>query len=112
MTAREKKTPDYIAGANVGSGMFEEKIKALSVTKTDERAIVRFIFSGAVNDILDKQGRLTIPETLKEYGKIDKDVVIAGALNRKEIWSKDVWKEYIENAEQSFEDIAENLIDL
>ena len=92
--------------------IFEDKIKALSVTKKDARAFVRFIFSGAVNDILDKQGRLTIPENLKEYGKIDKEVVISGALNRIEIWSKEVWSEYIKGAEESFEEIAENLIDL
>ena len=92
--------------------IFEEKIKTLSVTKKDARAFVRFIFSGAVNDILDKQGRLTIPENLKEYGKIDKEVVISGALNRIEIWSKEVWSEYIKGAEESFEEIAENLIDL
>ncbi len=92
--------------------IFEEKIKELSVTKKDARAFVRFLFSGATNDNFDKQGRITIPETLKEYAKIDKEVVVTGALNRIEIWSKEVWTEYMNKAEESFEDIAENLIDL
>ncbi|MGM0508506.1 MAG: division/cell wall cluster transcriptional repressor MraZ [Fusobacteriota bacterium] len=90
----------------------ENKIKELPLTKKDVRSFVRFLFSGALDGSLDKQGRLKLPNNLFEYAKIKKEVVITGALNRIEIWSKDKWEDYIENAENTFEDIAENLIDL
>ncbi|OQY07504.1 MAG: cell division/cell wall cluster transcriptional repressor MraZ [Fusobacteriia bacterium 4572_132] len=92
--------------------LLEEKIKELPLTKKDARAFVRFLFSGALNDILDKQGRIKLSENLKVYAKIEKDVVITGALNRIEIWSKENWDIYMKKAENSFEDIAENLINL
>jgi len=92
--------------------ILEEKIKGLPLTKKDARAFVRFLFSGALNDKLDNQGRIKLPDNLKKYAKIEKEVVITGALNRIEIWSKENWNAYMEKAENSFEDIAENLIDL
>jgi len=91
---------------------FEEKIKKLSLTKKDARAFVRFLFSGATNDIIDKQGRIKLNDNLKQYAGIEKEVVVTGAFNRVEIWSKSNWEDYISTAEESFEDIAENLIDL
>ncbi len=91
---------------------FEEKIKKLSLTKKDARAFVRFLFSGATNDIIDKQGRIKLNDNLKKYAGIEKEVVVTGAFNRIEIWSEEKWTEYISGAEESFEDIAENLIDL
>lgn len=91
---------------------FEEKIKKLSLTKKDARAFVRFLFSGATNDIIDKQGRIKLNDNLKQYAGIEKEVVVTGAFNRVEIWSKENWEAYISTAEESFEDIAENLIDL
>ena len=91
--------------------ILEEKIKTLPLTKKDSRAFVRFLFSGATNDTLDKQGRIKIPENLKEFAGMEKEVVVTGALNRIEIWSKDRWNKYIEEPESTFEEIAENIID-
>ncbi|NLK63192.1 MAG: division/cell wall cluster transcriptional repressor MraZ [Fusobacteria bacterium] len=91
---------------------FEEKMKKLSLTKKDARAFIRFLFSGATNDILDKQGRIKLSDTLKKYANIEKEVVVTGAFNRIEIWSKENWEDYISKAEDTFEDIAENLMDL
>lgn len=90
----------------------EEKMKELPLTKKDARAFVRFLFSGASKENLDKQGRIKIPDNLLQFSKIEKEVIITGALNRIEIWSLDNWNSYIKEAENSFEEIAENLIDL
>ena len=86
---------------------FEQKLAALPLTNKDARALVRFFVAGACECELDKQGRILIPSTLREYAGLEKDVVLAGNINRIEIWSKDRW---IENS--SYDDmdaIAESL---
>ncbi len=91
--------------------MIEEKIKSLPVTKKDARAFARFFFSGATECEIDKQGRINIPQSLLQYSKIEKETVIVGVSNRIEIWSKTIWEEYFAQSEESFNEIAENLVD-
>lgn len=92
--------------------VMEEKAKNLSLNQKNDRAFVRFLFSGAVKDTFDAQGRIKIPDNLKDHAKLEKDVVITGALNRIEIWSKSVWDEYINSTGENFDEIAEKIIDL
>src|SRR5699024_1063530 len=89
----------------------EEKLKKLPLTKKDARAFTRFFFSGAVECDIDKQGRINIPQTLRTYADLDKDCVVIGVSNRVELWSKEVWETYFQESEDSFADIAENLMD-
>ncbi len=89
----------------------EDKLKALPVTKRDARAFTRFFFSGATEVELDKQGRVNIPPTLRAFANLEKDCVILGVSNRFEIWSQDAWETYFTESEDSFNDIAEELID-
>jgi len=89
----------------------EEKLKALPLTKKDARAFTRFFFSGAVECELDKQGRVNLPTSLLGYAKLEKECVILGVSNRFEIWSKDLWEDYFSASEESFAEIAENMID-
>ena len=88
----------------------EEKLKALPLTKKDARAFTRFFFSGATESELDKQGRINIPAPLLQYAKLDKECVILGVSNRIEIWSKQIWEDYFSQSEESFAEIAENMI--
>lgn len=88
----------------------EEKLRALPLTKKDARAFTRFFFSGATESELDKQGRINIPAPLLQYAKLEKECVILGVSNRIEIWSKPIWEEYFAQSEESFADIAENMI--
>ena len=62
--------------------------------------------------IPDKQGRVLIPSYLKDYAGIKRDVYIIGVSNRIEIWGRDNWKEYYATSKDSFEEIAEKLVDL
>ncbi|WP_062105167.1 division/cell wall cluster transcriptional repressor MraZ [Bacillus niameyensis] len=89
----------------------EEKLKLLPMTKKDARAFTRFFFSGAVECELDKQGRVNLPSSLLGYSKLVKECVILGVSNRIEIWNKELWEEYFAESEESFSDIAENMID-
>lgn len=91
--------------------ILEGKLKQLPLTKKDARQFTRFFFSGAVECEIDKQGRINIPATLRTYSKLEKECIVIGVSNRIEIWSKEVWEDYFEASEESFEDIAENLLD-
>lgn len=89
----------------------EEQLKALPFTKKDARAFTRFFFSGATECELDKQGRVNISSPLREFAKLEKECVIIGVSNRVEVWSKALWEEYFAESEESFSEIAENIVD-
>ncbi|CAM5189364.1 Transcriptional regulator MraZ OS=Ureibacillus acetophenoni OX=614649 GN=mraZ PE=3 SV=1 [Ureibacillus acetophenoni] len=88
----------------------EEKLKQLPMTKKDARAFTRFFFSGATEVEIDKQGRINIPTSLANYAKLEKECVVIGVSSKIEIWAKEAWDAYVGDAEDSFNDIAENLI--
>ena len=90
----------------------ENKLKTLPMTQSNARAFVRFLFSGATECSLDRQGRVLIPQNLRDYARLEKETVIIGVSSRVEIWSKQVWEHYAKEAEESFETIAEQLADL
>jgi len=89
----------------------EQKFKTRSFTKSEVRKFNRIFFSGASDVGCDKQGRILVPQYLKEYAEIKKDVFIIGVSNRFEIWSKDNWNNFYTDTKDSFEEIAENLIE-
>ena len=88
----------------------EEKLKELPMTKKDARAFARFFFSGATEVEIDKQGRINIPSTLIQHANLEKECVVVGVSSKIEIWSKDAWENYFSEAEESFDEIAENMI--
>ena len=92
--------------------LIEEKLKSLPLTQSDARAFVRFFFSGATECEMDKQGRITLPLNLREYAQLDKDVVSVGVSTRVEFWSRDRWEDYVKQASESFDAIAEKIVDL
>jgi len=91
--------------------LLEEKLKKLPLTKKDARRFTRFFFSGAVECEFDKQGRINIPQPLRNYSKLEKECVVIGVSNRIEVWAKELWEENLSESEESFEEIAENLLD-
>jgi len=89
----------------------EQKMKQLPITRKDSRAFMRLFFSGAIEVEADKQGRVLIPQNLREYAGIDKDIIFIGVSSRVEIWSKLAWKEYFGEADSNYEELAEKLGD-
>lgn len=89
----------------------EQKFRSMSFTKLDARKFNRLFFSGAVEMVPDKQGRILIPGYLKDYAQIKKDIVIIGVSSRIEIWSQESWKEFTKANLDSFEETAEKLIE-
>ncbi len=88
----------------------ENKFKAISFTKQEGRTFNRLYFSGAMEAAPDRQGRILLPQYLKDFAAIKKDVVLVGVSNRIEIWAKEVWQEFYKTQQGSFEEIAEKLI--
>ena len=91
--------------------VLEDKLKTLPLTNKDTRTFVRFFFSGACEVELDKQFRGLIPQNLKEYAKIEKDIVSIGVLSRVEIWSREMWDKY-NDSNVDFDYIAGKMNDL
>ncbi len=89
----------------------ETKFKSIPFTKQQSRTFNRLYFSGAIEVNPDKQGRILLPQYLKDFAEIKKDIFIVGVSNRIEIWSKDKWEEFYSNSRTSFEELAEKLID-
>ena len=89
----------------------EQKFKSMSFTKRESRKFNRLYFSGASEMVPDKQGRILIPSYLKDYAEIKKEVYIIGVSNRIEIWSHELWEEYYSKSKDTFEDVAEKLIE-
>lgn len=90
----------------------EEKASSLSMVKKETRAFMRFFFSSATECSLDKQGRILIPQTLRDYADLNKDVVLVGQLKKIEIWSKERWNEEILKAHEDFDQMSDVLSEL
>lgn len=87
-----------------------QRLEQLPLTGSDARAFSRYIFGGASEVSFDSLGRITIPDYLREYARIKKDVVILGVLNRVEIWSKDNYQKLSKEITSRSEEIAEKLV--
>ena len=85
------------------------KLGAIPVGEASTRSFVRLMLAGATDVETDKQGRILIPDYLKEYAGLDRNVIIAGIYNRLEIWDELKWNEYKKNAEKNSDEIAEQL---
>lgn len=88
-----------------------EKLQTYPTTKKDARIYVRMLTAKASECDLDKQGRINIPTGLIEEADLGKECVIVGVVDHIEIWSKERWDAYSNDANESFEDIAEQLVD-
>ena len=91
---------------------FEDKLRTLPLTNKKARDFKRFFLGSAVEGELDKQGRVLISSSLRAYASLDKEVVLAGVLDKVEIWSKDAWEARTADVEENIEDIASDMEDL
>lgn len=84
------------------------KYKELPDTK-DKRQFMRIFLSGASVCEYDKMGRINVPKPLMEYAKLEKDCIIIGVDERLELWSKDIWDNFINSNEEAMSNIADKL---
>lgn len=85
------------------------KIVNLPLSQANSRAFSRLMLAGAMDVELDKQGRVILPDYLREYAGIKKNVVVAGLYNRIEVWDANAWEKYKITTEKGSDKIAEQL---
>lgn len=86
---------------------FGKKLENLPLDDKKARKLKRFFASGAATCDIDKQGRVLIPQPLRNFAKIDKDVMLIGMINRIELWDTERYREM--NDYDDIEDILEEL---
>ncbi|GAA3861066.1 division/cell wall cluster transcriptional repressor MraZ [Tessaracoccus defluvii] len=87
---------------------FEAKMTSLISAPSTVRQVrdyQRMLMAGASDEVPDRQGRVTIPPSLRTYAGLDRDVVVIGAGDRAEIWDAEAWQKYSEAGEESFSDM-------
>lgn len=89
----------------------EEAEKVLSLPRTDRRArnFARSFFASASDQVPDRQGRVQIPESLRAYAGLEKDVTIVGMADHLELWSTETWAEVSADADAYYAEIGEVL---
>ena len=86
-----------------------EKLATLPMSQSNSRAFARLMLAGAMDVMLDKQGRIVLPDYLRAYAGMRKNAVIAGLYNHLELWEEKAWEAYKAKTEKESGDIAERL---
>ncbi len=89
--------------------VMSQKLGNLPISQTEARSFTRHLLASATEVELDKLGRILVPDYLKEYSGLEKNVVICGLSNRLEIWNETKWENYSKNAEKGVEEIVSKL---
>jgi MraZ protein len=87
-----------------------EALRTAPVTAKAVRDYSRVFFASASDETPDKQGRITIPPSLRQYAGLDRDCVVIGANTRLEIWDAQAWDTYLEAQEQAFSELSEEVL--
>ena len=86
------------------------QIQRVSVGNKAAREYLRVFLSGAVDQQPDKQGRVLVPQMLRDYANLGPDVVVIGVGTRAELWNKDTWESYLAEKEEGYSDIADDVL--
>ncbi len=89
--------------------VMSQKLAHLPISQQEARSFSRHLLASATEVSLDKLGRILIPDYLKNYATLEKNVVICGLSNRLEIWNEATWQAYSQNAEKGVEEIVSKL---
>jgi len=89
-----------------------EKLSNLPIGQRDTRGFSRLMLAGASESGLDSLGRILVPDYLKSYAQLKKNVIIAGVYNRLEIWDKARWDAFKRQSEKEVDNMAERLGEL
>ncbi len=89
-----------------------KKLIALPLAQSNSRAFVRLMLAGAMEATPDNQSRIHIPDYLRKYAELKKQVIITGLYNRVEIWDSARWDGYKKKTEGASDEIAEKLGEL
>ena len=86
-----------------------ERLDGLDPFSREARQMSRFLFAGASEEDLDRQGRIVLPPALVAHAKLGREVVVAGVRDHVEIWDRAAWREHLKEVEGNAELVAERL---
>ena len=89
--------------------LIEEKVKNLPALSKDARDFFRFFYSSGIDCEMDKHGRVLIPQSLRDYANLQKDVVLVGSGKKIEIWNKERWAEEFRKSQENFDRVTDTL---
>jgi len=92
-----------------GFQQLTESSGRVSSTDAAGRAYLRILFSGAADELPDKQGRITIPPRLRDYANLSRDCAVIGAMDHVEIWEANAWAAYEAAQEEAFARLSGDL---
>lgn len=89
-----------------------ERVASLSISDPDVRALRRLLFADAADLDLDRQGRILLPASLRNYAGLDREAVVVGMHSFIEIWSPEAWSQQRDSLEREGLAVAERLAEL
>lgn len=89
-----------------------EKLASLPFAQANTRAFARLMLAGAMDVNIDKQGRIILPDYLRQYAGLKKEITVAGLYSRLELWDATKWNEYKKKTEVESNKIAEQMSEL
>jgi len=92
-------------------GRWQARVGEMDMLNREARAFNRIFFSGTIESVCDRQGRINLPDPLREHAGLGKETVIIGVSTRFEIWSIENWNKYEEESALRYEEISENLVE-
>jgi MraZ protein len=87
-----------------------ERIRQAPVTSRDARNYLRVFLSGAHDETPDKQRRVTIPQTLRTYAGLDRELAVLGVGDRVEIWDATAWEQHLAATEDAFASVEGEVV--
>jgi MraZ protein len=88
---------------------YKEQIKEYAPPNIPAMAFDRVLFSSVINQNLDKQGRITVSQALREYAELKRNIAVVGLENRIEIWDSDNWNKYLKLYEDGFSGLKDGI---
>ncbi|KAB8289930.1 division/cell wall cluster transcriptional repressor MraZ [Bifidobacterium avesanii] len=86
------------------------QIQRTSLGNKAAREYLRVFLSGATDEVPDKQGRVLVPQMLRDYADLGDDVVVIGVGTRAEVWNRAAWESYLNEKEAAYSDIADDVL--
>ncbi|AMM32477.1 division/cell wall cluster transcriptional repressor MraZ [Sinomonas atrocyanea] len=87
-----------------------EQMREAPISSRQSRDYLRVFLSGASDEVPDKQGRVTIPQNLRKYAGLDRDLAVIGVGTRAEIWDAQAWEDYLSEKESAFSETDDDAI--
>ena len=87
-----------------------EQMREAPISSRQARDYLRVFLSGASDEVPDKQGRVTIPQNLRQYAGLDRDLAVIGVGTRAEIWDAQAWEDYLAEKETAFSETDDDAI--